>query len=181
MKITMKMHQESILGKDELPIDFSIEQDKLIEQVKRAWTSVFGKDAEPKVRVVDNPVGDDDMPNWGLIVDESFEIYPGNVKLTDEEMLEKTFDVKPYRESRKDKRPHDVVRLILTAIVPEHNYPHEPDGQDEIEVAYSVYFSDLVDRMIHLMAQHRLDNLWEHVGIEEMLEEDKKYENWLHG
>jgi hypothetical protein len=180
MDITMRMHGETIL--DDKNIDIPLlndEQVKFLGYVQNAWKAIFGKD--PKVEISDNPIGDDDMPNWGLVVEGSFEIYPANVRLTDEEMFLRTVDVKPYKEFKKDNRPHEVVRLVLTVSVPEYNYPHAPDSSDEIEVVYSVGITDIIDKMILMMVKHDLDNMWEATMMAESIEEDKKYEGWLHG
>jgi hypothetical protein len=177
MKIKMRIRDENILGREDVDREFELDGEKLKNWVERLWKAVFGNN--PKVEVRDNPIGDEDIPDFSLVIEDSFTIYPGNVKLTDEEMAEQTIEVTPNRWREKEGKDNEVVRLILGVAIPVHNYPSEPDDVDDVDLAYSTSFSDLIDRMVTSMAKQHMSYIWEQIGLEQMMIDEKEYENWL--
>jgi hypothetical protein len=178
MKFTMKVLDKSITGDEVIDRVVEIDGEKLKGWVTQVWKGVFGK--EPKIRISDNPVGDEDVPDFSLIIEDTFTIYPGNVKLTNSEMGEGTIEVGPLRSKQigalAQDRVKEVGRWVLDVAIPEHNYPTEPDEVDVVDLAYSTEFSALVDMMILAMAKHDMGNVWELIGMEQMIADEEKYD-----
>jgi hypothetical protein len=171
---------ENIVGEETVERRQELNPEEVKGWVEKIWETIFK--VKPVIKFIDDFVGPGEIgcPNFCLVVNDTYSLYVGEVKLTDEEMKEETVDLKNRprtynyedRKAFRDKLTNSVFRMVLNLTFSYPGSRDEPPGTDEEDIMYSTRISDLIHKMIVMEVEQIESVIWEGIVLAEAYAEE---------